>query len=432
MLVDRATSRGDAKIAAWLKVSDPPCTSSARSITSGLLYSDTQPSDVPEYLRFNPNLPIPSEISRPSPDFSDDLTQDSCRKNTDSHRTQDSAIHELNMVIPKNAAKGTMDIRSLLPSAAAALPVLLRIDRTPQNVQGHITLSRRMLEDISSGSDLSSVIDISSDECTRYVPKPQVTPHKIKPLPKIRSPARPKADKPTGIFKVPALPKTRAPAKTKFPSPLAARKKPEGPFDPLRARYSKADVDPKDVPDTIDSYTYEDLHKHVPASTDTICSCHKPACTPDVQIAQCGKKECMISWYHYDCLDKSCKLKANHGTMVCQLCRNEEALQDFGRKNGFKMQTVLNNEFKMPFSRAEIMATLPGVGGHAPVVNPYGLGLPEVIVNLHIETAPKGSLGELPFFGFKQSFPHLLTEAYTNAQSYVAGADAAWAERMRS
>jgi hypothetical protein len=140
----------------------------------------------------------------------------------------------------------------------------------------------------------------------------------------------------------------------------------------------------------------------------------------------------MISWYHYDCLDKSCKLKANHGTMVCQLCRNEEALQDFGRKNGFKMQTLLNNEFKMPFSRAEIMATLPGVGGHAPVVNPYGLGLPEVIVNLHIETAPKGSLGELPFFGFKQSFPHLLTEAYTNAQSYVAGADAAWAERMRS
>tara|TARA_R110002003_G_scaffold107_6_gene8989 strand:- start:24253 stop:25509 length:1257 start_codon:yes stop_codon:yes gene_type:complete len=236
-----------------------------------------------------------------------------------------------------------------------------------------------------------------------------VTPRTIqtKPLPKIKPPPAPT------IFKQTAKGKD-----DKTPPHLK----------PFFAKYTN--LRPEAIPDTISEYTYRAHQARVPDAKECICSCRKPARTFEVQLAQCANAECMIVWYHYDCLDKSGKLKARHGTMVCQYCRNEQHFKDLEAQNGWSVEQLVQQEMSMPFSGKDILATLPGLGGGVGVVDPYGLGTMMAVQHGELET-PKyaqGALGCLGFLGYPVSMPEVLSDAYMNGHVYRAAWQAREAE----
>ncbi|KAH6644760.1 hypothetical protein C7974DRAFT_440300 [Boeremia exigua] len=134
-----------------------------------------------------------------------------------------------------------------------------------------------------------------------------------------------------------------------------------------------------EVPDGVATLTYEAFQVTSPVATAKICCCNKPAGHGTSkkkgapQIAECNNLNCRFRWYHYACLNLSDKGKARFGTLLCQYCRGEEELAEQGKRAGWSMEKLV--DFKMPWTKQDIDAEMPGLGGHAPLVHPYGLGI---------------------------------------------------------
>lgn len=70
-------------------------------------------------------------------------------------------------------------------------------------------------------------------------------------------------------------------------------------------------------------------------------------------------------------------------------------------------------DFKMPWTKKEIEAEIPGLGGHIAGVHPYGLSLDMDLGPAYPTKAqPTGTLGSLEALGLTQSHPYMLEEAY--------------------
>ncbi|KAG9191488.1 hypothetical protein G6011_10222 [Alternaria panax] len=234
--------------------------------------------------------------------------------------------------------------------------------------------------------------------------------------------------------------KTVPSPKKKTPSPLS---KPAGKVQqPNAPIYRKHDSPIDDSPPfgvaqaALESYT-----EHVPLKIDLICSCHKPARTNEVLIAQCRNKDCRLRWYHKDCLSMRGKLQARHGTFLCEQCQNEKHYTDLSRANGWTRTKMIQNEIGMPFTAQEMVATLGNTGNFQAVANPYGLATsassttlspfaePFTPGNMTATDAPALShlaIGSEPFLGLEMSCPYFVTEAYTKADEHRREADDAW------
>jgi hypothetical protein len=318
-----------------------------------------------------------------------------------------STSSEPGMDLPKKDANEVADIRSFFnpeallgrdnPSArtarAAMAPKLLPKHR--QSISSWTTTDESMIsEDDNTEAEEARAM-------TKVVTPPT---RKFKPLSKNKPPPPPKSIKQT------------AKAKDDKTQPQ---------LKPFFAKY--ANLSPEAIPDTISEYTYRAHQARVPNAKEYICSCRKPARTFEVQLAQCANAECGIGWYHYDCLDKSGKLKARHGTMVCQYCRNEQHFKEMEAQNGWSVEKLAQQEMSMSFSGKDILATLPGLGGGVGVVDPSGLGTMMAVQHEEVET-PKyaqGALGCLGFLGYAVSMPEVLSDAYKNGYVHRA----AWQAR---
>lgn len=159
----------------------------------------------------------------------------------------------------------------------------------------------------------------------------------------------------------------------------------------------------------------------IPDTNHRICSCSKPADTYSMKIAQCARNQCAIVWHHYECLDKSEKLKANHGSMICKQCRSEIEIFRQNRKLKWSINQVPASARYFPISRADVLG-MPGIGGCSGTANPYGLGVetPEPQDDLQTPSSFPSALGSLAHFGYEESRPYLLTKAYTNPDALAA------------
>lgn len=180
-----------------------------------------------------------------------------------------------------------------------------------------------------------------------------------------------------------------------------------------------------DIPDGVATSTYEDFQNMTPTITSKICWCNKPAGysthkrNDHPHISQCTKLNCRFRWYHYACLNQSDKGKARFGNLICQVCRNEQHFAEREIANGWSKEKLWN--YVVPWSKEDIEAELPGLGGHAPVTNPYGLCV-EVDLGpayrTEIEAKEHGTLGVLDRIGYTQSHPYMLEEAYLHSDAY--------------
>jgi|SRR5690242_5962275 len=180
-----------------------------------------------------------------------------------------------------------------------------------------------------------------------------------------------------------------------------------------------------DIPDGVATLTYEDFQNMTPTVTAKICWCNKPAAysthkkNDHPHISQCTNLNCRFRWYHYACLNRSDKGKARFGNLVCQVCRNEQDFAERENANGWSTEKLLN--YVVPWSKEDLEAEMPGLGGHAPVTNPYGLCV-EVDLGpaywTEIEAEAHGALGALDKIGYTQSRPHMLEEAYLHSDAY--------------
>lgn len=178
------------------------------------------------------------------------------------------------------------------------------------------------------------------------------------------------------------------------------------------------------IPDGVATLIYEEFQDGSPAPSAKICSCNKPAGhstfkkNDQPHISQCTNPNCRFRWYHYACLNLSDKGKARFGNLFCQLCRNEQEFAERDKMSGRSLDKWL--DFKMPWTKEDIEAQIPGLGGHVPAVNPYGLGTEiELAPAYHTETQTKGTLGALEMLGYPQSHPYMLEEAYCNPDAYA-------------
>jgi hypothetical protein len=178
---------------------------------------------------------------------------------------------------------------------------------------------------------------------------------------------------------------------------------------------------PTTIPDTLSDIAFRAYLLRVPSFTETICSCRAAARTPSVKIVQCSNTDCVVGWYHYDCLDKSAKLSCRHGTLVCQHCKNETYFRERDEKNGWSIEKMAEAEIAVPFSGVEMLGAMPAQGGGYGVVDPYGLGAavegPGVAARVS-----RGALGKLGFFGYAASAPFLVDKAYVwgTAELYLS------------
>jgi hypothetical protein len=102
-----------------------------------------------------------------------------------------------------------------------------------------------------------------------------------------------------------------------------------------------------------------------PLPNHLICSCEQPAKTGDVLIVQCRNTECLVRWYHYECLkDASEKGTARFGTLLCGVCKGEKY---WGKAEGV-------TDLSMPFTREEILGEIMDEFGAGGAGDPYGLG----------------------------------------------------------
>lgn len=201
-------------------------------------------------------------------------------------------------------------------------------------------------------------------------------------------------------------PKPKTPPKPKKTSPPRPSPAPPntGPFP--------AKLTPLLCPPTISPLTYAAYLSRTPPPGEIICHCRLPARTS--AIAQCSNAECAFVWFHYECLDKSAKLSARHGRLVCGVCRNEGRFKEGART----VEEMVRRECKMAFTGREMVAGMEGVGGVVEVERPYGLGV-EVVEEESVGAPARGALGELAFFGYAESRPEAVVDAYENAHLYL-------------
>jgi hypothetical protein len=286
-----------------------------------------------------------------------------------------------NMKISKKDARETADIRDLVHSA---------LDAPPQgNAKDSSPISNSRDRSLSWGTTIDD-LEVP-DENVPLFPTPKVTSTpRIKVLPKKKAPSIPKPDKIT-----PSKSGTQPP----FPLFFAKR-------TPVAAL------------DTISEHVYEEYQTRQPSAREIICSCSKPARTNKVTIAQCSNTDCAIGWYHYECLDKPGKISCRHGRWVCQHCKNETHFKNLEKQNGWSVEKMVESEFKMPFTGQEMLAAMPNLGGGMGVPNPYGFGVAQE-QNTAMFTPMPGALGSLACFGYVESSPYAVNNAYTAPRAYV-------------
>jgi hypothetical protein len=225
--------------------------------------------------------------------------------------------------------------------------------------------------------------------------------------------------------------KGKASTNKNIPSPQS---KHAGKGHPSKAPiHRKRDAGTDTPPFGISKEAFEAHIQHVPSKTDLICSCQKPARTNDVQITQCMNKECIVRWYHKDCLEKMGKFKAKHGTFLCQQCQNEKYYGDLSRANGWSMKKLVENEIGMPFTGQEVAGTFGNTGEFHATANPYGLAKPDAISMLSASAEPftptsaealsRLAVGSEPSLGLTTSRPYFVNEAYTRGYEHARIAD---------
>ncbi|KAF1947450.1 hypothetical protein EJ02DRAFT_429884 [Clathrospora elynae] len=211
----------------------------------------------------------------------------------------------------------------------------------------------------------------------------------------------------------------------------------------LRKRLS---ISPSQAPPTISQATYDAFQARTPEPDELICWCQKPARTGDVHLTQCVKKDCIVVWYHKECLDKRGKLQARFGTYLCDLCRNEEYFAGLGKKKENKTTTVVEGEgegkeegFSKAFTAREIVRKIPGIGGFVGMERPYGFGTQSETGGFVLAPPARGvrqghsaralshmAVGSMPSLGYPISRPHFVNQAYTNTQTHMKEADKAY------
>jgi hypothetical protein len=180
---------------------------------------------------------------------------------------------------------------------------------------------------------------------------------------------------------------------------------------------------------------FETYLQDTPSKAEPICSCRKPARTNETLIIQCVNKDCIVRWYHKDCLSTRGKLQARHGTYLCQQCKNEKHYADLSRINGWTTKKLVQNETRMPFTGQGIAGTLGNAGNFQAVADPYGLATSASITALSPFTQPvtpgavtlsRPAVGSEPFLGLEISRPYFVTEAYTRAEEHKRVANEAY------
>ncbi|KAI4922916.1 hypothetical protein J4E90_001352 [Alternaria incomplexa] len=223
--------------------------------------------------------------------------------------------------------------------------------------------------------------------------------------------------------------KTASNKKTPSPPTKPAGKK----HSPRAPMYRKRDpAADNTVPFGVTKEAFETHLQHLPAKTDLICSCRKPARTNEVQITQCMNKDCRVRWYHKDCLDRIGKLKARHGTYFCEQCQNEKYYTDLSRANGWSTKRLVQNEIGMSFTGQEVAGTFGNTGDFQATENPYGFGTSassalspsaEPFVPNSAAALSRLAVGSEPSLGLATSRPYFVNEAYTRGQEHARIAD---------
>ncbi|KAI4643768.1 hypothetical protein J4E93_006781 [Alternaria ventricosa] len=238
-------------------------------------------------------------------------------------------------------------------------------------------------------------------------------------------------DGPGGEY-TPVKKKGKPSSNKKTPSPPSkpAGKK-QSPHAPM---YRKRDPAANNtVPFGITKEAFETHLQHLPAKTDLICSCRKPARTNEVQITQCMNKDCRVRWYHKDCLDRVGKLKARHGTYFCEQCQNEKYYADLSQANGWSTKKLVQNEIGMPFTGQEVAGTFGNTGDFQAAANSYGLAtssptnMLSALADPFTPTSAVGlsrlAVGSEPSLGLATSRPYFVNKAYTQGQENARIAD---------
>ncbi|KAI4657443.1 uncharacterized protein J4E79_007517 [Alternaria viburni] len=237
-------------------------------------------------------------------------------------------------------------------------------------------------------------------------------------------------DGPGGEY-TPAKNKGKASSNKKTPSPPS---KPAGKkHSPKAPMYRKRDpAADYTAPFGVTKEAFETHLQHLPAKTDLICSCRKPARTNEVQITQCMNKDCRVRWYHKECLDRIGKLKARHGTYFCEQCQNEKYYADLSQANGWTTKKLVQNEIGMPFTGQEVAGTFGNTGDFQAAENPYGFGMSassplspsaEPFVPNSAAALSRLAVGSEPSLGLATSRPYFVNEAYTRGQEHARNAD---------
>ncbi|KAH7066774.1 hypothetical protein BKA63DRAFT_607678 [Paraphoma chrysanthemicola] len=300
------------------------------------------------------------------------------------------------MVIYKQAANGTTNIGSFLTSET----ILSLEDHPSRSTQSTMMPRHAPKQRLSNSSWVTTdESTISEDDNSALEP----------PEPKTTTPPKRKI-KPASKKKPPPPPK---PTTLKDLKPT----KPQPPFTPFLAKHAKLSI--TDIPSHISEYTFPTSIARIPQTKEIICHCRKPARTPHIQLAQCANMTCNIGWYHYECLDKSGKIRARHGTMLCQYCRNEGYFREVAERNGSKL---VEGELSVPFSAVDVLARMPGPGGVLGVRDPYGLATMSEVprVDGQASVYEKGALGRMALFGYEDAVPEMLGEAYRNGKVHRA------------
>ncbi|KAI4701903.1 hypothetical protein J4E89_010422 [Alternaria sp. Ai002NY15] len=237
-------------------------------------------------------------------------------------------------------------------------------------------------------------------------------------------------DGPGGEY-TPAKNKGKASSNKKTPSPPS---KPAGKkHSPKAPMYRKRDpAADYTAPFGVTKEAFETHLQHLPAKTDLICSCRKPARTNEVQITQCMNKDCRVRWYHKNCLDRIGKLKARHGTYFCEQCQNEKYYADLSQANGWSTKKLVQNEIGMPFTGPEVAGTFGNTGDFQATENPYGFGMStssalspsaDPFVPNSVAALSRLAVGSEPSLGLATSRPYFVNEAYTRGQEHARIAD---------
>jgi hypothetical protein len=129
----------------------------------------------------------------------------------------------------------------------------------------------------------------------------------------------------------------------------------------------------------------------------------------------------VFQWFHYACLDKSGKLSARHGNLLCRHCKTESMFESADRERGCSAHTLMQAQIAGVMGGEEMVARMPWVGGSRGVVRPYGIGevVREEVREADEAVLARGALGEMAFMGYEVARPWIVGEAYLNRHLYV-------------